>query len=362
VNCIHSLSRLPIPGDIFIQTLKLYYQMGRNEEYERLFGPNDEVIGQQVAGADAMAFFRLFFAEYKVPESRLRTLQLSSTVAKNKGETQYKNIVTIFQMIHSRSAQPFHLNVTEVNDLVKLLFAGVYPADKFQYRKMDNKKKTLISQEGSSLREQLETLIELTGEGKKHGNYEPLFLHLNFMVDFLNMEIYRYLPGDVIAVLVYYLLSMQDGMISFSYLSFFNKLLLNKDEFKAALEKTRFGWSEGYSEIMPLERFYLRIYHELYIDLQEYARDYDYEKNLEISKSDYIENTIDKLPEVFQKEDIRTRHPFISDSTINRTLSRMQSENKIRPLGKGRSAKWVKLYKKETGKFKGKQLTFDLEE
>lgn len=111
---------------------------------------------------------------------------------------------------------------------------------------------------------------------------------------------------------------------------------------------------------MPLQRFILRHYLKLYSDLGDYARDYEYESSLEISKSDYIENTIDKLPEVFSKEDIRMKHPLISDSTINRTLKRLQEENKIRPLGKGRSAKWIKLYKKEQKKVSQTQLNFEL--
>ena len=54
-----------------------------------------------------------------------------------------------------------------------------------------------------------------------------------------------------------------------------------------------------------------------------------------------------KLNDVFAKDEIRERHPLISDSTINRTLKRLQEEGKIRPLGKGRSAKWIKLVKTE---------------
>ncbi len=110
---------------------------------------------------------------------------------------------------------------------------------------------------------------------------------------------------------------------------------------------------------MPLERYILKTYTDMYYDLRESARDYEYEENLEISKSDYIENTITKLDEVFSKSQIKEKNPLISDSTINRTLKRLQEENKIRPLGKGRSAKWVKLYKEEKKDFKS-QLQLNL--
>jgi hypothetical protein len=265
-------------------------------------------------------------------------------------------------MIHHPEAEKFHLNVTEIHDLVRLLFHEVYPADKCQYRKMERQKHSLISVESISMREQLEKMIGLYQDIRKQQMYEPMFLTLNFMVDFMNMEIFKLPENDVVAILIFYILSIQEGLIVSNYLSFFQKLLLNRQEYQQALDKSRFGWSEGFSEIMPLTRFIIGLFQRLYLDFQEYARDYEYEATLEISKSDYIENTVDKLSDVFQKEDIRIRHPFVSDSTINRTLKRLQEENKIRPLGKGRSAKWIKLYQKETKKTIPTQMNFNLED
>lgn len=362
MNCLQNLARTPVPNDVLMATLKLYYQMGRNDEYDSLFKNNREFLRRQIAFEEALAFYRLFFSHYRIPDSRLRSLQLDSTVARNKGETQYKNILAVFILIHRLDSEPFHLNATEINDLVKLLFRNVIPAEKLQYRKLEKPKHQFVTSESLSMREQLEQLIFKLTEIRKLGLYEPTFLYLNFMVDFLNMEIYRFQENDVVALLVFYIMALQEAKSIPKYQPFFKKIYANVHEFRNALEKTRFGWTEGFAEIMPLFRFMLKVCHELFIDLQEFARDYEYEAKLEISKSDYIENTIDKLPEVFQKDDIRSKHPFISDSTINRTLKRMQEENKIRPLGKGRSAKWIKLYKKETGKYVAQQLNFDLEE
>ena len=60
-------------------------------------------------------------------------------------------------------------------------------------------------------------------------------------------------------------------------------------------------------------------------------------------KSTNIENTINKLPNIFTKDQIREIHPYVSESTINRALQKLRDENKIKPLGKGRSAKWRKI-------------------
>ncbi len=362
MKCLNNLIRTPIPSDIFMSTLNLYYQMGKNDYYLKLFEEDQDFLEKQIAFQEAYSFYKCFFSANKIVESRMRTLQLDSTVPKNRAEHLYKNIIKIFQTIHNRDTEPFQLNVTEISDLVKILFSDFHPSEKIQYKKIERQKHTLISSEVASKREKLEELIKKLDEVKKTKEYETLFLYLNFAVDFINMDIFKFEENDVVAILIFYIMVLQEGFIVSKYVSFFEKMLLYEKELKQAIDKSRFGWSEGFSEMMPLSRFILNVYYKMYLELAEKARDYEYENNLEISKSDYIENTIDKLPEVFSKDDIRNRHPLISDSTINRTLKRMQDENKIRPLGKGRSAKWIKLYKKEKKPRIQEQLNFELSE
>lgn len=363
MNCINNLNRTPIPSDVFMASVRLYYRMGKNDYYETLFRKDEAFLSQRLAQAEAYSFFKCFFAQdNKIPESRLRTLQLDSSVAKTKGEVLYKNILQIFQTIHNKEAQKFHLNVTEIVDLARILYGGYLSSEKIQYQKIERHRHSLVSTELTSKRELLEEMIAKVEEHKKQKSVETIYLYLNFMIDFLHMDLFRFDDPTPLGMIIFYVMVMQDGVLATRYVSFFESLLVHIEEFKGLLEKTRFGWSEGFSELMPLHRFILKHYHDLYGLLAERARDYDYESNLEISKSDYIENTIDKLPEVFSKEDIRLRHPLISDSTINRTLQRLQEENKIRPLGKGRSAKWIKLYKKERKVRVQEQLNLDFGE
>ncbi len=345
MNCIKTIKRNPIPSDVFLKTTKLYYQMGRNDYYENLFEDNYEHISKTVAEQDAYAFFKVFFSEMKISDTRMRTLLLDSTVAKNSAEMTYKNLITIFRHVRQRNIEPFSLTVVEINDLVRLLFKDVAAGSKVVYRRLKTHSHLLLAKESGSMREKLEELLLEFTAVQKQNIFEPLILNVNLMVDFLNMQIYTGDKNEMIAVLVLYILLMQEGFIVSHYISFFAKVHLYKDELFDALAKCKFQWQEGLAEIMPLIRFLIKIYTEMYFNLSEKARDFEYETGLEISKSDYVENTIMKLGDVFAKEEIRDRHPLISDSTINRTLKRLQEEEKIRPLGKGRSAKWVKLVK-----------------
>ena len=49
------------------------------------------------------------------------------------------------------------------------------------------------------------------------------------------------------------------------------------------------------------------------------------------------------MPVYFTKDDVRRYHPDASDSTINRILFKLRDDGIIMPLGKGRSARWMKL-------------------
>ncbi len=360
LKSLETISKKQIPNDVIMNSLKLYREIGKNAQYATLFSPDFDFMSKQLAFTEAYSFYKCFYAELKIPESRLKSLQLESTRPKNKAETLYKNILSVFATIHDSSIAHFELNVAEINNLVAMLYKDYYGKDQLSYQKSERQKHSLLSNESISRREQLEAMINLYTNIKRSNDYESTYLSLHFMVDYLNMDVYKIPDNDVISVLIYYILNMQDSIIVSRYISFFGKLLLNMKEFLTLKDMSRMNWKEGFADLMPLHRLMLRMHYDMYVELEELARDYQYESSLEISKSDYIENTIDKLNQVFSKEDIRLKHPLISDSTINRTLKRMQEENKIRPLGKGRSAKWVKLYQKETKKSILKQMNFDL--
>jgi len=362
LKCLENIAKKQIPNDVIMNSLKLYREIGKNSHYTTLFASDFDFLSKQMIFHESYSFYRCFYASTKIPESRLKSLHLDSTKPKNRGETLYKNIIEIFKIIHAPRRTPFELTVAEINNLVTLLYKDYYSKDQLTYQKTERHKHSLLSTESVSKREHLESMIHLYANIKTDGEYESSYVNLNFMVDYMNMDIYKIPDGEIVALLIYYIICMQDNFVVSQYISFFSKLLLNLKEYNTAKDSAKMNWKEGYAEIMPLHRLFLRMYYEMYLELEENARDYEYESSLEISKSDYVENTIDKLNQIFSKEDIRLRHPLISDSTINRTLKRMQEENKIRPLGKGRSAKWAKLYQKETKKTILKQMNLDLGE
>ena len=348
MKCIETIKTTSIPHDVFINTTTLYKDMGLNEYYDVLFAKRLEYYKHKTAEDNAKSFYQLFVPDFKsLTKSRKESLTLESSVANNRSEQLFKNILEVFRKIHYDSYESFNLNLAEVRELVALLFKDVIDLPK--YRRIDGSN-SLFRMDKNSLREVFEKYLETVDALLKEASIEPILLFVNFMVDFINMEVYECKYNEIIGVLILYILMIENGLDVSFYISFFPKLILVKEEFFKTLRQSSYQWEEGLSEVMPLVKYLINIYQSMYDDLKDLARDLQYDKEMTVLKSDYIENIILKMPETFSKQDIRKKHPLVSDSTINRTLKRLQDDNVIRSLGKGRSAKWVKIIDNKSDK------------
>ena len=161
----------------------------------------------------------------------------------------------------------------------------------------------------------------------------------NFYVDFINMNILSK-SQELVALILLYALIAKDFSV-FKYVSFFKYFNKEYEGWKSGVITASYYWSSGYAQTDMLSRILLQILISAYEEVDGMAHEYVFEK--ELNKSNNIENSILKLDEIFSKEDLRKRHPNVSDATIDRTLKRLKDEDKIRPLGKGRSSKWQRI-------------------
>ncbi|MFW5889090.1 MAG: hypothetical protein ACOCUD_01785 [Bacillota bacterium] len=345
MNCIKTIEKTAIPHNLFLMMTKLYKEIGKNEYYKEFFSKSLDFYKRKTAEENAKYFYQLFVNDFKpISRSRYASLILDSSSANNKSEKLFKNIFAIFKKIHYQSFERFNLNLAEIRELINLLFKDVLEIPK--YRRI-SQKKSLFNTDIKSMREVFEKYLDEVNNLIKSNKYEPIFLYVNFLIDFINMKVFDFEYNELVGTLIFYIVMIENELESSYYISFFGKLIFEKDEYFKLLHNSSYQWEEGLAEVMPLTKYFIRVYQTMYDDLDTLARDYEYDDNLSISKSDYIENTILKMPKTFSKNDIRKKHPLISDSTINRTLKRMQDDNKIRALGKGRNAKWVKIIETE---------------
>ena len=87
-------------------------------------------------------------------------------------------------------------------------------------------------------------------------------------------------------------------------------------------------------------RYFLKLVIKAYSQTDKIIKDYRFDSTNK--KVDNIENTILSMKSIFTKEEIRLANPYVSESTINRALISLRDQGFIEPLGKGRSAKWIR--------------------
>ncbi len=356
MKCLENLFRAQIPNETVMEYLQLYKQIGKNEYIANVFEQDLDVMIRQTVRKDTYYFLKYF--EIKVSDTRFKNLVDKEVKPKNRNEQFIKNLAKAFSKIHAESMH-FELFATEAQDLLKFLYGDMLSSKKMQFRKLKKNPhaSNIWSIKVSNTRDILDQMVQLYKRAFQHPEYEASYVILAFYIDFLHVKPFEE-KNEEIAILLMYLLLLESDYGVYDYISFFEIIYKNKERFNEALVQAGFNWELGFSLLLPLHEFIVQSTIDAYEKLEYLVRDYQFDSKL--NKSDNVENTINKLDEVFSKDEIRAIHPYISDSTINRTLKRLREENKIRPLGKGRSAKWIKLDHKQNKKFTFQQLDLDI--
>lgn len=356
MKCLENISRTQIPGDIIMQYIKLYQSIGKNNyNYDTLQRDYDTIVAKTIEH-DTKYFVKYF--DTPVTDHRLMMLIERDIAPKNKDEQWVVNVKKAFMKIHKES-DTFELLTNEIYDLLNFLYKDIVIDQKLQFEKMkkDTKKVNLLSSNYVSKKELLEQLIQTFNKAKNDHQHEVSFIITNFYVDFINMHPFVD-KNKEIGLMLLYILLLVNGFEVYEYISMMQYMYQSKQEFERALLSASFNWEEGFSETLSIHRFLLKISLVSYDALNEMIRNYVYDMGL--NKSNNIENTINKLEDVFSKNDLRKQHPLISDSTIDRTLKRLRDEGKIRPIGQGRGAKWMKLYESKHKKVNYGQIDFKI--
>lgn len=344
MNCLSNMDRITLGTDIVMNMIKMYQYRGKEFYYKEVFDNDLESISRQTVEKETIYLSKIFNVE--LTDARKKLLLKKDAVAKNKEEILFLNIKNMFSKLQL-NVNDFEYNANQFLDFAKFLFKGVKDTKEasigFENKIVNIERNSLIPERKQvSKREEFEKLLIKYEKMLKSENYELTLLITNFYVDFINMKPFKS-DNERLGLLLLYILLFKEGFDLFKYTSFFELIYQNKETFDQNVLQANFNWDKGYSQTAPLHQQIITMLLSGYERVETLLRDYVYD--IDLNKSDNIENTINKLGELFTKDELREKHPYVSDSTINRTLKRLRDENKIRPLGVGRSAKWIKLYK-----------------
>lgn len=331
-----NLNVTPFTNEEVMKLIKLYQFKGKDFYYQNVMASDLESIIKETVEIDCYEMVKLLNLD--ITDNRKKLIILKDSTPKTNDEKTLKNLKNIFQRIQADSHN-FEFLTNDVLSLGKLLSKGISDCsfNRVQIKKQVN---MIIENTSKSKRDELEDLLKTCENLINKGEYELTYIITNFYIDFINGN-YFSINNNTLGLILLYLLLYREDFHLFKYVSFTRLLNNHIEEFKTYVNKANYNYEEGFSKTAPLQKLIIDMLIEGYNMVETKVREYSFDSNL--NKSNNIENTIYKLPQIFTKDDIRLRHPYTSESTINRTLQRLRDENKIRPNGVGRSASWIRL-------------------
>lgn len=336
MSSLENLQRVTYTNDMIMTLIKLYKFHGKEFYYTNVLKNDAPYFLKTVIEKDT--FFLTQFFDLKVTEHRLRLIINKNSEPKTNDEKivrNLKNVITICcENIHG-----FEFNANQVSSLVDLIYKDVKKIPFVTSRK-PARHQVLVEENYTTKRDELDNKFDILKRLVIEGHNEITNLISNFYIDFINIKPFKE-QNELIGLMLIYILLFKNGFTQFRLTSFFELLYAKKKDFEKFVIEANYNWESGYSKIEPLNNFIVSLLLENYSKIEQIIQDYEFDAKL--NKSNNIENTIIKGPQIFTKEDIRSKHPTVSDSTIIRTLNRLKDEGKLKSLGTGRSAKWHKI-------------------
>lgn len=323
MSCVENINRYIVPNDIITLLTKLYKYIGKNEIYEDIVKSHINKVVEQTIQRDA--FFLGKIINLSLTDTRLRLIITKNSAPRNKEEEILFNLIEIINDIQTNYKKYDYRSNDQLN-----MINYIYQSQNIKY---DFKEEI----NNISKRNYLDNITDVVINNKN--NLEQIILYLNYFIDLHNIKPFT-LNNLTASYITLYLLMLKSDLNAFHYVSFFELIYNNLSEFNDRLLDVSYNWKDGIAQPTSFIRFMINLILEGYEKAEKIIFEYKIDQN--ISKGDNIENTIVKLPSVFTKDQIRAFHPYVSESTINRALQKLRDENKIKPLGKGRSAKWKK--------------------
>ncbi len=339
MSCVLNINRFLIPNDVIVSLTKIYQYIGLNESLRQGVGNDLNCIVEQTVERDA--FFLSQILNLDLSDTRTRLIITKDSTPRNKEEATLSNIkdmLAVFQNDPNKYS-------TQSNDLLNCIntIFSHYGNIKFDYA-LNNKKALLQSDKYKSKRLVIDEINNEMNKYLKDEKYEKIVLYLHFFIDFYNIQPFTS-ENLVASYVLLYSLILKADIEAFKYVSFFEILSSDFENFQIELKNAAFNWEEGYAQTLGFIRYMMKVIISGYRRTLEIIGDYKFDR--QIKKHENIENTILKMNEIFTKEDIRRMHPYVSESTINRALISLRDRGYIAPLGKGRSAKW----RRKVGKY-----------
>lgn len=331
--CLSNIDHYVIPNDIVVRLSKIYRFIGNNDFYLNSLGSDlNKVIDLTV---EKDAYFLSKILKLDISEARAKLIITKDSSPRNKEETTLANLKELLSGIQ----QKYHSLRLQSNDLYNMINYVYSQYNAIRFSLSEGDRSILQSQNMKSKRLILDEMNEIVEKYTSKELYEKIILYIHYFLDLFNLNPFER-NNTTISYLILYQLVLSADLNAFKYVSFFEIIYYNYKDFNKELCKASVNWKEGYAQTTEFVRYFLGLIENAYKNTDTIIKNYQYDKTNK--KYENIESSIMNMKTIFSKDEIRQLYPYVSESTINRTLVSLRDAGLIEPLGKGRSAKWMR--------------------
>lgn len=329
------LNHYSIPSDILMDMLSTYKLLGKSEEYKNHLLEQEVYIKNEILEKNTFYAVKLLKID-TISDNRLRLLIAKNSLPKNKQEEVVIGLKKVFARLHNNAKRHLSFNGSDILDNLNTIFGKRSTTfSKDVLSRTDRRSKPI------SVRLSFERILENYHLYRLENKFEPIFLSVITFMEMINLQPYSD-NNEIASVLCLYYMMLISEVNVFEYVSFMELYFELQKDIEEAVAKGSINYVTNYLQTSDTVRLVFRLIDKAYNQLDLLIKNLYFAKRA--YKSDVIEETIyKKMPKYFTKDDIRRFHPDASDSTINRILFKLRDEQIIMPLGKGRSARWMKI-------------------
>lgn len=265
----------------------------------------------------------------------------------NHSEKEIAGYKDALNIVHN-NYNTLSITVENIKNLHRIMFEHTELLHKGEFKQDDN----VISErykdgttrirftpvKASETEQAMNELIYSYMEARDDSEINQLLLIPCVILDFLCIHPFQDGNGRM-SRLLSLLLMYKNGFDISKYISFEEQINLSKGNYYEALELSSSGWHENNNDYIPFIKNFL---FTLYLCYKELDKRFLTIKSGKVSKTKRIEETILSSFLPISKKEIQNLLPDISITTIEKVLSSMLKDGRIRKIGSTNAAKYLK--------------------
>ena len=283
-----------------------------------------------------------------VPKDRLKSLVIKNATPKSRSEQEVAGYRDALALIHE-SAEHMHFAENVILQLHSILYRYMpQPGGHWKATNNDIVEKHLDGSVRVRFRPVAAHLTPMA-MADMVGRYDvaatqhladPLVLVPLCVLDFLCIHPFPDGNGRLARLLTLLLLYQSDYVVG-RYISLERIFEESKESYYETLEASSQGWHEGKHDVRPWLNYFWGSLLRAYKEFEERVGTLEHGRG---AKGERVRNEILKRTVPFSISDIENDCPGVSRDMVRLVLRAMKAEGVIESMGKGRSAKWQRVW------------------